>query len=314
MKKSFSIIVPVYNVEKYLDRCMSSILKQTNHDFEVILIDDGSKDSSGSICDIYAEKYENVRAIHQHNQGLSAARNTGIDNAEGNYLCFVDSDDMISESFLQDVADVLHIQKNADLIEFNYCREMTPDVYELNGTRNYKVLDKKSYIEELVKIKIGNQIWFRIYKASLFNDVRFPVGRNYEDIPVFYRLALKSNKIIRIDYTYYIYNITNLESITKKTDFKTMMDLYKSTNEFYEGIKTYCLENSIDIDYLEYNVLSKYIHIFYKLYRSKQTDNDLFRELKNNIKKHKRVNLSKYKGFEWKKMLVVMALLKLRIL
>jgi len=111
MKKSFSIIVPVYNVEKYLDRCMSSILKQTNHDFEVILIDDGSKDSSGSICDIYAEKYENVRAIHQHNQGLSAARNTGIDNAEGNYLCFVDSDDMISESFLQDVADVLHIQK-----------------------------------------------------------------------------------------------------------------------------------------------------------------------------------------------------------
>lgn len=314
MGKKFSVIVPVYNVEKYLDRCINSIVSQANDEIEVILIDDGSTDSSGSMCDVYAEKYDNIQVIHQKNQGLSAARNTGIENANGKYLYFIDSDDMIADGFFESMFDIIDRYENVDIIEFKYCREMSLGTYELSGTKEYAVLDKKNYINDLVKINIGNQIWFRLYRSILFKDIRFPIGRHYEDIPVFYKVALKSSKIIRVDYTYYIYNLTNLNSITKNIDLKTMKDLYKAANEFYDGLKTYCLDNSIDMDFLDYNRLSKYIHICYKLYQSKQTDNDLYREVKELLKKHKRIKLGKYKDFELKKMLVVMTLLKLKVM
>lgn len=104
----FSIIVPVYKVEQYLDRCIQSILKQTFTDFEVILVDDGSPDNCGVICDNYAAKDDRIVVLHQINQGLSAARNNGLDIARGEYICFVDSDDWIEHEMLAEIeADLL---------------------------------------------------------------------------------------------------------------------------------------------------------------------------------------------------------------
>lgn len=314
MEKIFSVIVPVYNVEKYLDRCMNSIIKQIDDKIEIILVDDGSKDSSGDMCDRYAEKYADVKVIHQQNQGLSAARNTGIEHASGKYIYFIDSDDMIADGFFEDISSILCEYKDADIIEFKYCDEMTPGIYELIGTKKCTVVAKNTYIDELVKLKIENQICFRLYKTSLFNDIRFPIGRHFEDIAVFCKIALKSNKIIRTDYTYYIYNKTNPDSITRKTDMKTMNDLYKSENDFYEALKPYYIENALDMDYLEYKRLRMYIYICYMLYKSKRTDNELYRKLKKFLKNQKSIKLSKYKYFGWKRMILVMTLLKLDIM
>ena len=114
-----SVIVPVYNVEKYLSRCIDSILNQTYKDYEIILIDDGSKDSSGKICDEYAKNHNNISVIHTKNRGLSAARNTGTENSHGEYITFVDSDDLISNSFLSDLYTLI-VNNNADISLCNF--------------------------------------------------------------------------------------------------------------------------------------------------------------------------------------------------
>ena len=113
----FSVIVPVYNVEPYLKRCLDSILCQTFSDFELILVDDGSTDRSGEICDAYAEQNERIRVIHQENKGLSAARNTGLDHAQGTFVYFVDSDDYLRENLLERVFE--SFGEDTDLVTFN---------------------------------------------------------------------------------------------------------------------------------------------------------------------------------------------------
>ena len=95
-----SVVVPVYNVEKFLDRCMANLLSQTYKDYEILLIDDGSKDSSGALCDRYAAICDNVRVFHKDNGGLGSARNYGIKHAKGNYVCFIDSDDQVTKEYL----------------------------------------------------------------------------------------------------------------------------------------------------------------------------------------------------------------------
>lgn len=103
MNPLISVIVPVYNVERYLNQCIDSILAQTYKDFELILVDDGSKDKSGEICDEYVKKDSRIRVFHKKNGGVSSARNYGIDNAQGTYICFVDSDDWVDETYLEDM-------------------------------------------------------------------------------------------------------------------------------------------------------------------------------------------------------------------
>ena len=107
MKPLLSVIVPVYNVEKYLKRCLESILVQSWNDYEIILVDDGSTDSSAQICDVYAEKYEMIRVIHKENKGLSDTRNRGIEEASGEYVYFPDSDDWLEPNTFSELSDVI---------------------------------------------------------------------------------------------------------------------------------------------------------------------------------------------------------------
>lgn len=121
MKPFFSIVIPVYNVESYLARCMESVQNQTFADYEIILVDDGSKDSSGALCDQYKAQDERITVIHKENGGLSSARNAGIENASGRYICFVDSDDWIAKNYCEVIAGKIK-ETNADLLNFHYSR------------------------------------------------------------------------------------------------------------------------------------------------------------------------------------------------
>ena len=153
-----SVIVPVYNVQKYLDQCVESVLKQTYTDFEVILVDDGSTDNSGKMCDDWAQKDDRIKVVHQKNQGLSGARNTGIDTSEGEYLVFVDSDDLIAENMFSTLMPMM-TDENLDAVWCTFNRFYNDDVNQINSVIKSGVdawYKKYLYPNVLQKKKISN--------------------------------------------------------------------------------------------------------------------------------------------------------------
>ena len=182
-KKSpeISIIVPVYKVEKYLNECIDSILAQTFTDFELILVDDGSPDNCPALCDAAAEKDSRVRVIHQQNKGLSGARNAGIDIARGNWLGFVDSDDMIDSTFCE---KMLHaaVQAGVEMSACNILRleeDKTLNSYQERCLKN-EVLPREE-IAHRIQLLPFRMVMTRLCRREVFEGVRFPEGKNYED-------------------------------------------------------------------------------------------------------------------------------------
>lgn len=200
-KDLFSIIVPVYNVEKYLDKCLESILRQTFKDFECIIIDDGSPDNSNIIIDKYVKLDQRFKVIHQKNMGLSAARNTGLDIAQRNYIVFVDSDDYIADEYLEKFALKI-ADTDADIVICGFV-EAYKD-YEKN-----KVFAVES--TEVIKQNIladvwPSYVWNKCYKKDLFGDIRFPIGRVYEDLLTIPAVCLNAKRIECIPDKLYYYN------------------------------------------------------------------------------------------------------------
>jgi len=208
-KDLFSIIVPVYNVEKYLDKCLASILEQTYNDFECIIIDDGSPDNSNIIIDKYVKLDQRFKVIHQKNMGLSAARNAGLDIAEGDYIIFIDSDDYITYDYLEKFAAKI-ASTNAEIVVCGLT-EVFKD-YEKNI-----VFEDES--TEVIKQNILADVWpsyawNKCYKKDLFANIRFPVGKIFEDILTIPELCLYAQKIVCIPDKLYYYNRHNENSIT----------------------------------------------------------------------------------------------------
>ena len=182
-KKSpeISIIVPVYKVEKYLNECIDSILAQTFTDFELILVDDGSPDNCPALCDAAAEKDSRVRVIHQQNKGLSGARNAGIDVARGNWLGFVDSDDMIDPTFCE---KMLHaaVQAGAEMAVCNILRmkeNKALDSYQEHCLKD-EVLSREEIVHR-IQLSPFYMVMTRLCRREVFEKIRFPEGKNYED-------------------------------------------------------------------------------------------------------------------------------------
>lgn len=187
-----SVVVPVYNVERYLDKCIQSICSQSYRDLEIILSDDGSTDSSGTICDAWAEKDPRIRVIHKENGGLSDARNAGIDIALGNWYAFVDSDDFLAEDAIESmhaaavehncrmaVCNMRRIYEDGETEAF-YCPVTEPAV--LRGNERFETLKQPSVCNKL-------------FHRELFADVRFPKGKFYEDTFVYHILAHRADAI-----------------------------------------------------------------------------------------------------------------------
>lgn len=180
-----SVIVAVYNIEKYLSRCIDSILAQTYKELEILLVDDGSTDSSGKICDVYAEKDSRIHVIHRENGGLSAARNTGIDQATGEYIAFVDGDDWLEPIMYQTLIDAA-INNEAQLTACRY-RRVFPDCIRDGSTGKITVF-REPYSMLVQQLKedeaymIQHAAWNKLYHRSLLENLRFPEGKWFEDI------------------------------------------------------------------------------------------------------------------------------------
>lgn len=243
MDELISIIVPVYKVEAYLDKCIKSIIEQTYTNIEIILVDDCSPDSCGEKCDEYAKRDKRIKAIHHSsNRGLSAARNTGLDAAKGTYIGFVDSDDWIEP----DMYKKLYLaakENNADICQCRAYSECD------NGT---KVILQEAYITELNKhFAIENScnyvlemnsyysdyFWSKLYKKSLFLKNRFKEGQLYEDVDLQWQLTLQSERITVIPDVLYHYNCCRTESIGHEESLKNCTDFWKSHKERYEALR-----------------------------------------------------------------------------
>lgn len=216
-----SVIVPVYNVEKYLSQCIESILKQTHKNLEIILVDDGSPDSSPEICDEYKKKDNRIKVIHKKNGGLALARNTGMDVATGKYIGFVDSDDMIAEDMYEVLLE--NIIKSDAEIAVCYKTDILENlqigkgvVEELNKTQTLKKM--------VLGIEFGSHACDKLFKREILANIRFPVGKTYEDLYTIYQWINTSNKIVLCKNNKYYYR-PNLESITAAAFSKSNMNL-----------------------------------------------------------------------------------------
>ena len=195
LSEKVSVVVPIYNVEKYLERCIKSIVQQTYSNLEIILVDDGSRDASSKMCDIWEKKDKRIKVIHKMNGGLSDARNVGIDEATGDYLFFVDSDDWIETVTVEKLLKELH-RTDSDIsccgikkvYEDGYSERMTDE--------QERVLNQYQALREyLTENNICTVAWNKLYKSELFNGLRYPKGRLNEDEFLTYKLLMQANKV-----------------------------------------------------------------------------------------------------------------------
>lgn len=198
MEYKISIIVPVYKVEDYLSRCVDSLICQTYKNLEIILVDDGSPDRCGAICDEYAKRDERVKVIHKQNGGLSDARNRGIDIASGDYVMFVDSDDWLANETCELIISDI-IENKADIVVFGFSYVYESDKVVHNYIRlNGKITKDTAIMSLIYKVGywgIGNYAWNKVYLKNLFEDVRFPVSKVAEDQGTTYKLFDKAETI-----------------------------------------------------------------------------------------------------------------------
>lgn len=209
-----SIIVPIYRMEQYLPRCMASLLAQSHQNLDIILVDDGSPDRSGEMCDDFAARDARVRVLHQDNAGPSAARNAGIDRAQGGYITFVDPDDWVHEDLVSHLVE-LATEARADVAVCRFLRTDSEDVSGARVASEARVLGS----DEVLRLYAGpTTSWMtspcaKLFAAHLFDGVRFPVGRLYEDEFTTYRLVAVAERVVVSEAELYYY-FTRLGSAT----------------------------------------------------------------------------------------------------
>lgn len=264
-----SVIVAIYNIEKYLVRCIDSILEQTYRELEILLIDDGSTDASGSICDAYAEKDSRIRAIHRKNGGLSAARNTGIELASGNYITFVDGDDWLEPEMYENLIEAM-TTNNAQLAACRYHR-VFPDLIR-DGSTGKTTVFKEPYSMLLQQLKedeaymIQHAAWNKLYHRSLLEELRFPEGKWFEDIVFSAKVLSKVTRGVYVDIASYNYVCAREGSIMNtgltERHFSDMIPAYIERESFLEG-----LEDPELVETHRYFFYKRLLHFYRELYK-----------------------------------------------
>ena len=196
MKPLVSIVVPVYNVKEYLPKCLESLARQSYEQIEIIIVNDGSSDGSGEICDEFAKKDTRAKVFHKKNGGLSSARNYGIKKAKGKYICLVDSDDWVKKDFVAKMVEAV-AQEDADIVVCGY-NDQVPEQRVVSGEEaTVKLLTKQENMEIVA--------WNKMYRRSLFDDISYSEGEKYEDTLTTYKLLSKAGKVAYVPESLYVY-------------------------------------------------------------------------------------------------------------
>ena len=231
-----TIIVPVYNAKKYLRDCIESILSQTYHNLEIILIDDGSTDGSEKFVDDYAKSDKRIKVVHQKNMGLSGARNTGLKHTTGKYVTFVDSDDRIEPSMIESLFNAL-TESHADVSICSF-KEIYPNGKIKGFSHNYP---KQVFTTEQALANMLQENGFmisttmKLFPTNYFKGIKFPVDKLHEDVGTTYKLIMEAKKIVFIPNEYYIY-VHHNNSIINQTFNERKFDLIKLTDQMCDDI------------------------------------------------------------------------------
>lgn len=244
-----SVIVPCYNVEKYIDDCVYSIIKQSYSNIEIILIDDGSTDSTLKKCNLWASLDSRVKCISQANGGLSAARNTGIKHITGDYCLCVDSDDYIDHSLIENCMKSID-RFSADMVFFGHINVNEQGVDIQSYRFPFLGYDNRSYIHCVLSGEVGSYAWSFVAASNLYCDIQFPVGKKAEDVATTYRIMDKANHIISISDCLYFYR-QRKNSITDLNASSALL-YYKDEYEAFCGMKLWAKDD----DYYYQAILS----------------------------------------------------------
>ena len=238
-KGLISIIVPVYKAEKYLSRCVESILAQSYKNFEIILIDDDSPDSCPRLCDDYSKQFENIITHHLKNSGIgvSGARNAGIDAAKGEYLTFIDSDDYVNKDLLKFLKTILDSNPTAGMAMSSY-QKVTDDTKIFENIIESKVLllSDLEIMNMLIEDQNNSALWSKLFKSEIFNHLRFPVGKHNEDMFLMPFLIQKSHRIAFCPIPIYYYFQGN-ESLCRSKFNYSMLDIIDAIEVWKNQIK-----------------------------------------------------------------------------
>lgn len=305
-----SVIVPVYKVEQFIDRCVDSILSQTFSDFELFLVDDGSPDKCGEICDEYAKKDDRIIVIHKENGGLSDARNVAIDVAKGDYLIFIDSDDYVSDNHLESLYTALK-ETDSDMAVANITSFSDEKIDEefYKPTESRKVLSGKEVFSTIYQPCAQA----KLYKRSLFDGIRYPVGRLYEDTFIYHDILARVNSLVLTGINTYYYLVRrdsimhqeyklaftdivdSIELRIKKLEELGLQDLADDNREFiysrvavaYTNLDSSVPENKRRLE----EIMEIYRSEYPKLMKSTNNSKQKFRYwlLKNNPNLHSRL-------------------------
>ena len=236
-----SVIVPVYNAEKYLHKCVDSILNQTYKDFELLLVDDGSPDQCGTICDAYAAQDPRVKVIHKPNGGVSEARNVELDQAKGNYISFIDPDDWVEPDLFRSTIDFCKT-KQTDIVCFEVC-----EVRKNKKKFHYRFAEDKIFaaqdaLQKILTDIIDNSPCNKIYKKEVWKGVRFPVGRRFEDVATIYKTFYNADRVGYIKNYFYYYVKHEGSAIASSFDAQRRYECYLGYKERYEFSQKFCKE------------------------------------------------------------------------
>ena len=270
-KKIITIAIPVYNVEKYLRRCIDSIISQDIENCEILLIDDGSTDKSGEICDEYLEKYDCIKVIHQENRGLASVRNRCVQEAEGEYISFIDSDDYILPGAYAYFKKVIK-NGNCDILTYGCV-----NVYEDSSEKTE--IDGMLILPEIDVITCN-----KVIRKSLYKNILYPVGKFYEDMFTNYKVIANAKIIISTNYKFYVYCHRGSSIGGMKFTDRTM-DLARAVKEVHDFALSFCSENN----YIEIGYLHWLIVVANSMIRSSYYKNDYIKK----VQKYARLNLRK---------------------
>lgn len=260
-----SVIIPIYNVEQYLRRCLDSIVNQTYTNLEIILVDDGSPDKCPQICDEYASRDNRIIVIHKENGGLSDARNAGLDICKGEFISFVDSDDWASLEYINELYSTIK-ETLADIAIINHKHVTTPSSIEIQKRRHIKFFSKQQALFELIAKQYQPFVvsWGKLYRKNLFNNIRFPVGKYHEDEFTSHLLISKASKITyssKILYFYY----QRSNSITKQNHITDII-------EAFENRLNFTISNNLNhlVPFAASNLCWKYLNLCFQKHTSKE--------------------------------------------
>lgn len=259
MEELISIVIPVYNVEKYIEECLDSIINQTYDNIEIILIDDGSTDNSGNLCDEYARKDKRIKVVHKKNAGASDARNKGIALSTGKYIAFVDADDLIHKNYIRILLEIIR-EKLADIAVGGYSlfqdkKECQDKLFDKNYLSETEILsDKHLYDDSFIKNEtmILTVPWGKLFKKELWEGIEYPVGKINEDTFTSYKVMENAKRVAFLKEPIYYWR-NNPDSVTRS----------KFSLKYLHGLEAF----QEQLEYFKYKKKQRYIEIVYDAYR-----------------------------------------------